>query len=49
MKTNQNNDLRSWDEHLDDKYGKAGTQTRDKYEEEFESFRIGVFIQEARK
>jgi HTH-type transcriptional regulator/antitoxin HipB len=44
-----NNNLTSWDEHLDEKYGKIGTVTRDKYEQEFEAFKIGVFIQEARK
>ena len=49
MKNNQENNLVSWDDHLDKKYGKAGTPTRDKYEEEFENFKIGVLIQEARK
>jgi HTH-type transcriptional regulator/antitoxin HipB len=46
MKTNK---LTNWDDHLDNKYGKVGTPTRDKYEEEFEAFKIGVLIQEARK
>jgi len=45
----QKNNLTSWDDHLDKKYGKVGASSRDKYEEEFESFRIGVLIQEARK
>jgi DNA-binding XRE family transcriptional regulator len=49
MKNNQENELISWDDHLDNKYGKLGTPTRDKYEEEFENFKIGVLIQEARK
>jgi len=49
MKKNQENNLVSWDDHLDIKYGKKGTQTRDKYEEGFENFKIGVLIQEARK
>ena len=44
-----NNNLTSWDDHLDKKYGKAGTATREKYELEFEAFKIGVLIQEARK
>ncbi len=44
-----NRDLTSWDDHLDKKYGKPGTSTRDKYEQDFESFKIGVLIQEARK
>ena len=49
MKTNQENKLVSWDDHLDKKYGKIGTPSRDKYEEGFENFKIGVLIQEARK
>ncbi len=49
MKKNQENNLVSWDDHLDEKYGKLGTQAREKYEEGFENFKIGVFIQEARK
>ena len=50
MRKNQsNNNLTNWDDHLDKKYGKIGTPSRDKYEEEFESFKIGVLIQQARK
>ncbi len=49
MKTKAKNNLISWNDHLDKKYGKVGTSTRDKYEEEFEAFKIGVLIQEARK
>ena len=49
MKKDQANKLVSWDDHLDNKYGIIGTPTRDKYEEEFENFKIGVLIQEARK
>ena len=41
--------LTSWDDHLDNKYGKPGTLSREKYEQEFEAFKIGVLIQEARK
>jgi HTH-type transcriptional regulator/antitoxin HipB len=41
--------LTSWDDHLDKKYGKIGTASREKYEQEFEAFKIGVLIQEARK
>ncbi len=43
------NNLTSWDDHLDKKYGKPGTPTREKYEQEFQTFKIGVLIQEARK
>ena len=49
MKKDQTDKLVSWDDHLDNKYGIIGTSTRDKYEEEFENFKIGVLIQEARK
>jgi DNA-binding XRE family transcriptional regulator len=49
MKSNKQNNLVSWDDHLDKKYGKVGTPTREKYEEDAENFRIGVLIQEARK
>jgi DNA-binding XRE family transcriptional regulator len=48
MKSKKRSKLVSWDSHLDKKYGKIGTATRNKYEEEFEAFRIGVLIQEAR-
>ena len=43
------NNLTSWDDHLDKKYGKPGTPTREKYEQGFQTFKIGVLIQEARK
>jgi ribosome-binding protein aMBF1 (putative translation factor) len=49
MKKNQENDLVSWDDHIDKKYGIIGTPTREKYEEDFENFKIGALIQEARK
>ena len=48
-KKSENNNLMPWDDHLDKKYGKEGTPSRDKFEEEFEAFKIGVLIQEARK
>ena len=49
MKNQKNKNLVSWDDHLDQKYGKIGTPSRDKYEQEFEAFKLGVLIQEARK
>lgn len=49
MPTKKNNKLVSWDNHLDKKYGKKGSASRSKYEEEFEAFKIGVLIQEARR
>lgn len=47
MKTNKN--IKSFDSHLNENYGKVGSESRDKFEEEFETFKIGVLIQEARK
>ena len=43
------NKLKSFTDHLDEQYGKTGTETREKYEEEFEAFKLGVMIQELRK
>jgi DNA-binding XRE family transcriptional regulator len=45
----EENKIVNWDDHLDKKYGEKGTATREKYAEEFEAFKIGVLIQEARK
>lgn len=47
MKTDKR--ITSFDDHLDEQYGGAGTESREKFEEEFETFKIGVLIQEARK
>ena len=47
MKTKNN--ILSWDEHLDEKYGKIGSDKREQFQEEVEAFKIGVLIQEARK
>lgn len=49
MENNIDSRLTSWDDHLDKKYGEIGTPSREKFEEEFEAFKIGVLIQEARK
>ena len=43
------NNLISFADHLDEQYGKQGTNSRDKYEQEFEAFRLGVMLQELRK
>jgi len=44
-----NNKLTSFSAHLDEQYGKKGTMERDQYEEGFETFKLGVMIQELRK
>jgi len=43
------NNLSNWESHLNEKYGKRGTPNREKFQGEFEAFKIGVLIQEARK
>jgi DNA-binding XRE family transcriptional regulator len=40
--------LKSLDEFIDEQYGKRGTPKREKFEEGFETFKIGVLIQQAR-
>lgn len=47
MQTSKN--VKSWKDHINLKYGEKGTESREKFEEEFETFKIGVLIQEARK
>ena len=49
MQTKGKPKLVPWESHLDKKYGKKGTASRNKFEEEFEAFKIGVLLQEARK
>jgi HTH-type transcriptional regulator/antitoxin HipB len=43
------NKIKSFSDHLDEQYGKIGTESREKYEEGFEAFKLGVMIQELRK
>lgn len=45
----KNKDIKSFDTHLTENYGNVGSDARVKFEEEFETFKIGVLIQEARK
>ena len=47
MKTK--NKVITFEEHLDKDYGKIGTPSRDKFEQEFEAFKLGVILQEMRK
>ena len=49
MKKIKNNNLTSFADHLDQQYGKRGTAEREKFEEGFEAFKLGVMIQELRK
>jgi len=47
MKTNKN--IKSWSQIKDEHYGKIGTSRRDNLEREFESFKIGILLREARE
>ena len=49
MKKTTNNNLTSFEDHLDQQYGIIGTPEREKFEEGFEAFKLGVMIQELRK
>ena len=48
MKKEKNKDITTLDEILDKKYGKPGHAKREKWEQEFEIFRLGVLLEEAR-
>ncbi|MBT5759206.1 MAG: helix-turn-helix transcriptional regulator [Candidatus Marinimicrobia bacterium] len=47
MKKNKN--ITTFDELLDNKYGIRGEKDREKWEQEFEAFRLGVLLEKARK
>jgi len=47
MKTK--NKITTLEELLVQQYGKIGTPSRDKYEQEFEAFKLGIMLQEMRK
>jgi len=49
MKKNENNHLISFTDHIDQQYGIRGTEQREKFQEEFEAFKIGVMILKLRK
>jgi len=44
----QKNKLKSLDQHIEEQYGKKGTAKRVKFEKGYESFRLGIIIQQAR-
>ena len=49
MKKEINNSLTSFADHLDEQYGNLGTEEREKFEEGFEAFKLGVMLQKLRK
>lgn len=48
MKNTENKNITTFDEIIDKKYGKRGAPKREKWEQEFESFRLGALLEEAR-
>ena len=46
MKNKKN--ITTLDEILDDKYGKRGAEKREEWEQEFEAFRLGALLEQAR-
>ena len=48
MKTKKENNITTLDEILDKKYGKKGQPKREEWEQQFEAFRLGVLLEEAR-
>lgn len=49
MRKTENKIITTFDEILDNKYGKPGSLKREKWEQEFEVFTLGVLLEEARK
>jgi len=47
-KQKENKDITTFDEILDNKYGKKGNPKREMWEQEFETFKLGVLLEEAR-
>ena len=47
-KQKENKDITTLDEILDNKYGKKGNPKREMWEQEFETFKLGVLLEEAR-
>jgi DNA-binding XRE family transcriptional regulator len=48
MKTTKNKNITTLTELIDHKYGKRGNKKREKWEQGFEAFKLGVLLEEAR-
>lgn len=48
MKTKKNK-IVTFQEHLDGEYGKRGSKRREKYEQGYETFKLGVMLQDLRE
>ena len=44
----KSNNLKSFEDHLNEEYGKKGTKSRDEFEAGFEAFKLGVMLQQLR-
>lgn len=49
MKNKTSKNLTSFSDHLVEQYGERGTIEREEFEEGFESYKLGVMLQELRK
>ena len=47
--TSKNKHLKSLDQFIDEKIGVIGTEERDTFESEYDTFKLGVLIQQARE
>lgn len=47
--TAKNKNLKSLDQFVDEKIGKKGTDKRERFENDYDAFKLGVLIQQARK
>ena len=43
------NKTTTFEQHMDHQYGKKGSKKREKFEQGFEAFKLGVMLQELRK
>ena len=48
MKKKENNQLISFDNYIERKYGKRGRKARKNWEAGFKAFKIGILLEEAR-
>ena len=46
--SNENNNITTLGQILDKKYGEKGQPKREEWEQQFESFRLGILLEEAR-
>jgi DNA-binding XRE family transcriptional regulator len=47
--TTKNKNLKSLDQFIDEKIGERGTEKREKFEHEYDAFKLGILIQQARQ